>query len=141
VFPVCGLVFSFISITLGFTPAFLYITMLLQFNLPPAVTVFTNATLTMFSCLCSTSINFIFRYIPPGYALAGLICSAIGSIPGIYLQGYVHRLTGKAQYSMVGFNIVIFLCLTIVTAYQAWVLVQKQNNGLPLINHTAYCHS
>lgn len=125
VFPICGLLFSFIAILLGFTPAFLYITLLLQFEMAPPVVTYTNACLTMFSTLCSTIINFLFRFMPMDYFLIGLVLNLIGSVPGIYLQAYIAKLTGRAQYSMMGFNAVIFICLVSITIYQAWILVQK----------------
>jgi lysylphosphatidylglycerol synthetase-like protein (DUF2156 family) len=140
VFPLCGLIFSFLAILLGFTPAFLYITLLLQFEMAPPVVTYTNACLTMFSTLCSTIINFLFRYMPYDYFLIGVVLNLIGSVPGIYLQAYIAGLTGKAQYSMMGFNLVIFFCLVSITVYQAWVIVQKEENGYPLFKRNPYCH-
>lgn len=139
VFPISGLLFSFTAILLGFTPAFFYITILLQFELQPPVVTYTNACLTMFSTLCSTIISFLFRNMPRDYFLAGLIFSLIGAVPGIYLQSHVSKLTGRNQYSMMGFNIVIFACLVSITAYQSYILVQKEQNGVPLFKRNAYC--
>jgi hypothetical protein len=126
VFPIAGLLFAFTAILLGFTPAFLYITILLEFQLQPSVVTYTNASLTMFSTLCSTIISFLFKTMPKDYFLAGLIFSLIGSIPGIYLQSHVSKLTGRNQYSMMGFNTVIFACLVSITTYQSYMLVQKE---------------
>jgi uncharacterized membrane protein YfcA len=139
VFPVCALGFSFTAILLGFTPAFLYITMLLQFELPPPVVVYTNACLTMFSTFCSTVIAFLFGTMPIDYFVIGLICSLVGSIPGIYLQAYVAQKTGKSQYSMMGFNLIILACLVSITAYQSYVLVMKNADGKNLWNSRPYC--
>jgi uncharacterized membrane protein YfcA len=129
VFPACALVFSFTAILLGFTPAFLYITMLLQFELPPPVVVYTNACLTMFSTLCSTIIAFLFKTMPIDYFVTGLILSLIGAIPGIWLQSFVAQKTGKAQYSMMGFNTVILACLVAITAYNSYILVLKEKDN------------
>ena len=94
---------------------------------------------TMFSTLCSTIISFLFRNMPRDYFLAGLIFSLIGSVPGIYLQSHVSKLTGRNQYSMMGFNLVIFACLVSITAYQSYILVLKEQNGLSLFKRNSYC--
>lgn len=133
------MIFSFTAILLGFTPAFLYITMLLQFELPPAVVVYTNACLTMFSTFVSTVITFLFKTMPIDYFLTGLVLSLIGSIPGIWLQAFVAQKTGKSQYSMMGFNLVILACLVAVTAYNSYVLFLKDQDGKQLWKATPYC--
>lgn len=54
---------------------------------------------------------------PYDYFLADAIVTIIGTIIGILLQKWVVRKTGKTQYSMMGFNFVIFVSLVSIGAY------------------------
>lgn len=66
----------------------------------------------------------IFGRLPYDYFLADVVVTVIGTVIGIVLQKWVVHKTGKTQYSMMGFNFVIFVSLVSIGSYQAYVLLQ-----------------
>lgn len=113
--------------------------MLLFFKLQPQVIMYTNAVLSLFSTMCAVALSLVFNTMPYDYFLASLIASIIGAAPGIKLQSYIVQKTGKAQYSLMGFNLIVLLCLVSVTAYQATLINMKKDDGYQTWKRNSYC--
>lgn len=124
---------------MGFSPAFYYVPLLLAYNLQLEQIIQTNAFLSVVSTFSGTILNMIFGRMPYDYFLADAIVTTIGTIIGIYLQKLVVRKTGKTQYSMMGFNFVIFVSLISIGAYQSVILTQKHKAGVDIFKAPDYC--
>jgi len=138
-FPLYALVISFTAILIGFTPAFLYVPLLAMSKLVPDNVIQTNAVICLFATMCATLLNLIFKRMPLNYFWLVIVLTIGGTAVGIFMQGMVMRKTGKFYYSMTGFNLVILTLLATITSYQSYVLVLKQQAGVPISRLPSFC--
>ena len=68
-----------------------------------------------------------------------VIFTTLGTLIGIFLQGYVKQKTGKTLYSLAAFNFVILGSLCMITGYQASILVVKVSEGKSILKAPAFC--
>lgn len=81
----------------------------------------------------------IFKRMPWDYFGMDVIFTILGTLTGIFLQGYIRRKTGKTMYSLAAFNFVILGSLCMITGYQASILVIKVGEGKSILKAPSFC--
>ena len=76
---------------------------------------------------------------PIDYFLLDLILTPIGAAIGMFLQFSIQKKTGTIMYSMIGFNLKIFICLVVVPAWQSYLLVKKHQDDVSITTAKSWC--
>ena len=89
-----GLIAAFLSTTVGLGPAVAIQPMLVQLDLNAATASATGMYLTMFTAGCATITMIVFQRLDLQYTLIINIITILGTLPGVYGQGWIVRKAG-----------------------------------------------
>ena len=132
---------SFFSAVSGVGPGVIFNSVLIQYDMHPGVASATGMYLTMFTALSATINILINEGLDIPYSILICVLTLVGSIPGLFGQGWLVKVTGgRNQFTVM--ILLFFLLFILVTVLPLSIIstIRASDAGDDVTSFNSFCN-
>ena len=118
---------SIAAVFCGVGAGSMFVPVLTIIGIHPQVASATGMYVTMFVCLTGSIVLIVFQMINLQYAVYVQLMTFMGTIPGIFFQGYIIKTTGKQSYVLILLTTCLLIAICMALGINIHTIMSSKN--------------